>query len=364
MSNTLGLYIHIPFCRSKCPYCDFFSYCSSAEDRQVYVDKLCEAIANCGEYYSHKVVDTVYIGGGTPSVLESQQLVSILECVKSSFHCNTREVTVECNPSTASEELLRALAGAGVNRISLGLQSAVDSERKALGRLASVDTVRQVVSSANSVGISNISVDLMLGVPNQTSHSLRESLSACVDLGVQHISAYILKVEEGTVFAKRQAKLNLPSDEETADLYKLTVEELTKAGFNQYEVSNFAKPGFESQHNLKYWKLEDYLGIGPGAHSFVDGNRFYYPRSTEEFLAGCDPVVDGTGGDDSERVMLSLRLASGLNLSEIKDPKYRDRVAGELAKLSSTPLVQKTDTGFSLTSDGFLVSNSIISKLI
>ncbi|MBR6360310.1 MAG: radical SAM family heme chaperone HemW, partial [Clostridia bacterium] len=306
--KTVGLYVHIPFCRSKCPYCDFYSFFPRPETVDRYVEKVCADIKDSPYRF-----DTVYIGGGTPSFIGEERITSI---IKSADFTENAEITVECNPSdtgnTDKEFDFTALKNAGVNRISMGLQSAVDSERKSLGRKAGKDEVSRALERAMKSGIDNISLDLMLGIPGQSEKSLRESVDFCISSGAKHISAYILKIEDGTFFGKNRDRIILPDDDETADFYLAASGMLKSAGYKHYEISNFALPGFESRHNLKYWHSEEYLGLGPAAHSFIDGRRFYFDRDIEKYISGAAPVDDGEGGSEYEYIMLALRLSEGI----------------------------------------------------
>lgn len=360
MKKPIGLYIHVPFCRGKCPYCDFYSVNLTDGICEQYINKVCSALdEKCGAF------DTVYFGGGTPSLLGAGGIVKILSHVSATDGC---EVTVECNPSdTADGSFDFSLAAqAGVNRISLGLQSAVDSERKALGRRAGAADVESAVRLARQAGIDNISLDLMLGIPGQTQQSLQASVDFCAQLGASHISAYMLKIEPGTAFYGMQDSLDLPGEDAVCDLYLYCIDRLARHGYNQYEISNFALPGFESRHNLKYWRCEEYLGIGPAAHSFIDGRRYYYDRSLENFLNGCPPVQDGDGGSFEEYAMLALRLREGLIFE-----KARERFGSfplDIIKKAQAPrlegLVNITDKNISLTAKGFLLSNAVTGELI
>ena len=255
----------------------------------------------------------------------------------------------------------------GVNRISLGLQSAVDSERRILGRLSDRNQVENAVKAAQKVGFSNITLDVMLGVPNQTEKSLKETLDFCLYLGVPHISAYMLKLEENTHFYKMKHKYNFPDDDLTADLYLQMCEDLEKGGIMQYEISNFAKSGFESRHNLKYWHCEEYLGLGPSAHSFIDGKRFYFDRDFQSFMNGDSPIQDGLGGDFTEYAMLNLRLTEGLNEDKVMN-RFGHSIPDEIYEKSKIFIdngyMQKTDNGLSLTRKGFLISNTILSEIL
>ncbi|MCQ2463170.1 MAG: radical SAM family heme chaperone HemW [Clostridia bacterium] len=355
-----GLYIHAPFCKSKCPYCDFYSL-SDISLADEYTKKVIGLVAEGGRLF-----DTLYIGGGTPSVLGGERLQKIICAANLSENA---EITVECNPSSADEKLFTALAAAGVNRISMGLQSAVEEERKSLGRLSGRERAHEAVMQCRKAGIENISLDLMLGIPGQTLASLDESLDFCLSLGVPHISAYMLKIEEGTVFYKRECAgaLPLPGEDETCEMYLHTVKTLKKHGLYQYEISNFARPGMEGRHNLNYWDCGEYLGIGPAAHSFINGKRFYYESRIRDFLNGKPPVDDGTGGDFEEYVMLRLRLAEGLRENAVKERFHRSIPSEYYEKArfyASKGLVNIFDDGFALNENGFLLSNSVIGSFL
>lgn len=352
-----GLYIHIPFCKSICPYCDFYKVKASDELMEKYEEAVVSATASLGILYSSSVFDTIYFGGGTPSCMPGSSIASIIEALRSSFNISSDcEITVECNPSSPLKSFIPSVAAAGVNRISMGMQSAIDSERRSLGRMADCVRVNQALSICRSAGISNISLDLMLGVPGQTMSSLKTSLSYAINSGVPHVSAYMLKLEEGTVFYKRKDSLDLPSEDTVCDMYDMTCSYLEGAGLTQYEISNFGLP---SRHNLKYWKDVPYLGIGPGAHSCMDGKRFYYPSDVVGFIKGdLKCVPDGTSGSLEERVMLGLRLTSGIDfLDDIALSKIS-------ADLTLAPYVKISSGNLSLTHEGFLVSNIVIGKII
>ena len=358
-----GLYIHIPFCNGKCPYCDFYSVIPDAKTVDEYVSAICRKIDE-----SDLIYDTVYFGGGTPSLIGAKRIAEIMSHIKRTPDC---EATLECNPSdtgavnSAFDFLI--VAESGINRISMGLQSANDCERKVLGRRGGCDDVERAIKRARAAGIDNISLDLMLGIPNQNTESLKKSISFCKNSGVKHISAYILKIEEGTPFFRIKNTLNLPDEDETCDLYLYAVSELEKAGFSQYEISNFSVQGYESKHNLKYWRCKEYLGIGASAHSFFNGKRFYYERSIDGFINGTPPVGDGFGGDEEEYILLALRLTEGLIFDEFEKRFGRridDIIIKKAKEFEKQGLVKVTNNNISLTAEGFLVSNSIIGELI
>lgn len=366
MSNSIGLYIHIPFCKHKCPYCDFFSGNADENAFDNYVIELKDKI----KYWSEKAkrdVATVYFGGGTPSVLGADRLCDILDFIKSNFNIqNNAEITVEVNPDSAKTIDFEKMYACGFNRISMGMQTAVEDELRLLGRIHSIDDAKTSVERAKSAGFNNISLDLMMGIPNQTIESLEKSISFCADCKVTHISSYILKIEENTPFYKVQNKLKLADDDMQAEMYLRAVEMLDSLGYKQYEISNFAKHGYESRHNTNYWRCGEYIGIGPSAHSFFEGKRFFYSRSMDDFNNN-KLSFEGTGGDEEEFIMLSLRLKSGLNYSEFEEkfgytlPSYIIKKAKEYEKYGYTNV---TDKSISFTPKGFLVSNSIISELI
>lgn len=339
-----GLYFHIPFCKSKCPYCDFYSVKFDEASAQQYVQEICDEIK---QYQG--IFDTVYFGGGTPSILPPELIGKILDCARAQFEISDdAEITVECNPSKDLSEDFKKYASYGVNRISVGMQSAVDSERFALGRAAGRNEVERTINYARQSGIENISLDLMLGTPKQTIESLDYSFDFIKSVGVPHVSAYMLKIEEGTKFFQMRDRLVLPDDDTVGEMYLKTVDTLASFGIKQYEISNFAVPGFESRHNTKYWTLTPYLGIGKSAHSFWGGKRFFYDIEWNK-------IDDGTGGDKEEQIMLGLRLAKGIDKSLV------DRDFAEFVKMG---YVADLGERIALTPKGMLVSNTIINYII
>lgn len=339
-----GLYIHIPFCFSKCPYCDFYStkYTPTA------ADAFAEKLGGQMQDYTGSF-DTVYFGGGTPSILEPQVLTGILQAVRDHFAIDpAAEITVECNPSKDLTGDMEQYAAAGINRVSIGMQSAVDRERFALGRRAGSGEVARTVAAAKAAGITNISLDVMLGTPKQTLDSLEETFAFIARMQVTHISAYLLKIEPGTPFDRLQAKLALPEEDTVCQMYLQTVERLGQLGFAQYEISNFARPGYESRHNLKYWLLEPYLGLGPSAHSLWNGRRFYFDR---------DWIWqdEGPGGDREEQILLGLRLNRGIP---------EDWLTRDPASYIAGGFMRRANGRIALTPRGMLVSNTILAELL
>lgn len=312
--------------------------------------------------------DTLYLGGGTPSVLSGEELYKIITAARERFSISENaEITVECNPNSDIESILPFLIKAGANRISLGLQSAVDKERRALGRQSDKKRVAEVIELLKANGITNISLDVMLGIPYQTEESLRETLDFVIESGVPHISAYMLKIEEGTHFYKCYDKYDFPDEDKTLAFYNQCADTLENAGFIHYEISNFAKKGFESKHNTKYWELENYLGLGPGAHSYVNGKRFCFESDTKSFIDGEKAIFDSEGGDAEEYIMLKLRLKKGLSLSELQrlyGNKPLIKIKEKAPFLKEQGLVEFDGERLSLTRDGYLLSNSVICELI
>ncbi len=361
-----GVYIHVPFCDGKCPYCDFYSLRGDDALLERYTARLCQRIlAWEGEDVS---AETVYFGGGTPNLLGAPRLARVLQAVARRFAPGAAaEVTLEANPTHVDRAFFQQARQAGFNRLSLGLQSANEEELRLLGRAHSPADAARAVEDARAAGFENISLDLMLALPGSTAQTLGQSIEFAAGLGVEHLSAYLLKVEEGTPFAVRKVQ---PLEEDAAaGQYLFLVEELAKRGYEQYEISNFARPGRESRHNLIYWHDEEYLGFGPAAHSFFRGRRFYWPRDLEGFLQGNPPVEDGAGGDFEEFAMLGLRLTEGLTRARCVERfgeaggAQLDRLM-ERAKRLPRELVRLEPDRLALTPRGFLVSNGVLGELL
>ncbi len=368
-----GIYIHIPFCKSKCPYCDFHSGVCRNSVKEKYVEAIIDEIKTLRrtrKFIPNGIenIDTLYLGGGTPSLLSGDELFEIISTAERCFNIQQgAEITVECNPGSPIEELIPCFKKCGVNRISLGMQSAVDKERKQLGRISDKKRIKDIICALKSNGINNISLDVMLGIPDQTLISLKETLDFCIECDVPHISAYILKIEEGTFFFRNKERYSFPNEDEVCDLYEFCCEYLEKSGFSHYEISNFAKPGFESRHNTKYWELENYLGIGAAAHSFIDGKRFCFPADTQGFIDSNEPVFDTFGGDFEEYIMLRLRLKEGLSLEKLTSLYSEvniDNIKNKIPILEKQELIVFRDNIISLTTKGMLLSNYVIGEII
>lgn len=364
--KPIGLYLHIPFCDGKCAYCNFFSQRAGNDDLDIYTDHLQKSIRAWSKRIQRKV-DTVYFGGGTPSLLGHDRLIAILKTVFECFSVmDDAEITVEVNPSSTDELDFAAMKTAGFNRLSIGLQSANENELRILGRRHSVADAERPVKRAQGAGFDNISLDVMLAIPEQTPESLSKTLEFCASCGVQHISSYILKVEPGTAFWKRREALPLFSDEKQAEFYEQTVEKLTELGYRQYEISNFSHTSFESRHNLHYWHDEEYLGLGPSAHSFINGKRFYYDSDFQAFYDD-QTEFESRGGDPEEYIMLALRLTEGLIFEKYRErfgEEPNGRIINSAKVLSKNGLCTVDEEGIRLSVKGFLVSNAVIGYLL
>lgn len=356
MNKPRGLYIHVPFCLSKCPYCDFYSERYSRSLAEEYK----KAVQRNLSFYDD-VFDTVYFGGGTP-ILLSREIREIMNNVN---HTEKAEITVEANPCVCDAKRLEELLESGVNRLSIGVQSLNDRELAFLGRRHTAEQAVKAINCSHLAGFRNISADLMLGLSGQTKASVQQSVEALASLPITHVSAYLLKIESGTPFAAK--KLDLPDDDESAELYLFTAELLEELGFSQYEISNFARDGFTSQHNLHYWHCDEYLGVGPAAHSYYNGKRFCTQRSLDDFINSerqAITVTDSDAGSFEEYAMLALRLTEGLKFADCSSfGTDVNELVGRCRKIPAE-YVAITDSGISLTRAGFLVSNAVIGKIL
>lgn len=359
---SLGLYCHIPYCFSKCRYCDFYSDPGQRGVPDAYVDALLREL----ERFSPDAPlhpDTFYFGGGTPSLLTPAQVSRILEAAQP---LPGAEITLEANPETVTEETLAGFRAAGVNRISFGVQSARDTQLRTLGRPHTAKQARAAFAAARKAGFENISGDIMLALPGYTQAEFDETLELIESGGATHISSYLLKIEPDSAFGRKPPE-GLPSPDEAADFYLYAVEQLEHHGYRQYEISNFAKPGFEGRHNLIYWDCGDYLGLGPAAHSCMGGKRFYYPADTAAFVQDdAAPVMDGGCGAE-DYLILQLRLRKGLSLSEYAARYGRQFSTRQLAFVQNcvkNGYAEFDGETLALTPAGLIVQNSILAELL
>ncbi|MDR0943284.1 MAG: radical SAM family heme chaperone HemW [Ruminococcus sp.] len=338
--KKIGLYVHVPFCVRKCGYCDFYSI----TELSLIDDYVKAVIRNIKDYQ----YDTVYFGGGTPSMLTASQIGRIIEAASP---VSDAEITIECNPQSSGGDYFRELRDTGVNRLSIGLQSFDDETLRKLGRLHDSQTAVQTVFEAHDAGYENISIDLMLGVSN-----IRPDFDTINNLPIKHVSAYILKIEDNTPFGNDKT-LSFPDEDEVCDEYLETVKKLD---FPQYEISNFAKIGYECKHNLKYWNCEEYFGIGPAAHSYLNGKRFAVLRDIKSFInSQLQPtyITDENPGGIDEKLMLGLRLTQkGINVADCKSEN--------LQRYIDAGMLRRSENIITLTPRGALISNSIITDLL
>ena len=375
--NPLGIYIHIPFCIAKCRYCDFYSVGYNGSLAPQYIDAVISQLSDFGKDGERREVDTVYFGGGTPSLLEERDVARVVDAVSRQMDISKNcEITLELNPETATPQKLRNLKQAGINRLSIGVQTTDEKTLGVLGRRHSAGQAVRAIETADQAGFENISADIMLALPDETENTLAKTLDDLTSLPLGHLSAYMLKIADGTPFGKEMPD-GIPDDTEQAELYEYCCEYLTEKGFGQYEISNFARPGLESQHNLKYWNCDDYLGLGAAAHSNIGAKRYSFPRDIGKFIetygkkeksGGWEAALDFEGDVSAEDyIMLRLRTTEGLDLEELYS-KYKYKLG-----IQKQALIERYQRGgflreegnvIALTVKGMLVSNAIIVDLI
>lgn len=365
--KPLGIYVHIPFCKSKCEYCDFYSLGGSRDRRTTdqYLQALADHIRETGRLAPDYTVDTVYFGGGTPSFFGAENLEKILDELQKRFHFGADpEITLEANPDSAQDiSALRQLHDAGFDRLSLGMQSADDAELRRIGRVHTHAQTVRAVENARAAGFDNLSLDLIYGLPEQTMTRWQANLDAALALAPEHLSCYGLKVEEGTPLFARRERFTLPDDDAQADMYLSAVGLLARRGYEQYEISNFCRPGRASRHNSRYWTLAEYLGFGPGAHSDFGGERFALARDLDAYLAGHTDYSERSAPSarerETERVMLALRTTRGVAADTL--PEAARRI---LRNCEAHGLAHLSGGFYALTPRGFLVSNAILVDLL
>ena len=375
MERMLGIYIHIPFCASKCSYCDFYSLAGHESKMDKYHSALIKHIEETAPQMAPYYIDTIYFGGGTPSFYGAKRICEIFNTLKRTAKVlKTAEVTVEMNPDSVTQNDLKMLRAEGVNRISLGVQSANDDILKLIGRRHTFKQAEQAVKMAKAEGFDNISIDLIYGLPSQTKNDWADTLSKSIALRPSHFSCYGLKIEDGTPICKYRGSPFLPDDDEQADMYLYMTDILEHYGYPQYEISNFSLPSKESKHNLKYWRLDDYMGFGPGAHSCVDGLRYSYVRDLDKYIDsvfGNSDIIDEYEKTDrldkaAEYIMLGMRTVRGISRDEY-NAVYRsgfDRIEYLLSEYEKKGWATLKGQRWSFTSAGFLLSNILIGTLL
>ena len=378
--NTLSIYVHIPFCNSKCAYCSFVSMVGTEDDKKRYFDDLVAEIKmqskNYKNFYS---VSSIYIGGGTPSCLDMYFIRDLLSCIYKNFSVkNTAEITIEINPGSVDKNKIREYILSGVNRFSIGLQSINPKILKSMGRTHTALDFEKAITIIREFGIKNISADMIIGYPNQTLADVRETLNFLIQRQIPHISVYMLQVENGTKLKKMvdNNSVALPEEETVVNMYNFISDTLEAKGYKRYELSNFAIPTFESYHNQVYWNRKDYLGVGLAAHSYINGTRFSNTENLNTYATMIEkknqiPTVMSKTLTQEEKkeemIMLSLRTANGLNLDEYKsefDENFLAKKKFTISKLIEGKfLILTKDNRLVCTSKGFLVLNQIILKL-
>ncbi|SFS82491.1 radical SAM family heme chaperone HemW [Marininema halotolerans] len=378
IESPRSIYIHIPFCSHKCHYCDFTAYVVGGQPVDEYLDALDEEMAWTVQETPPETIDTIFIGGGTPTVLDVKQMERLLRSIRRYFPnwSDQMEYTVEANPGTTEKEKLAVMMAGGVNRISFGAQTFRSDLLSNIGRVHSVADIGQSVETARQVGIDNISLDLMFGLPQQSVADMEEAIREGLALKPEHFSVYSLKVEEGTVFHTKllQGKLPLPSEEDELMMYQLTRERLQTAGYSQYEVSNFAHPGKESRHNATYWKNNAYYGLGAGAHGYTRGVRHVNVKGVGEYIRRCAkgrPIAETLDVSRMEamenEMILGLRLAEGVQEAHFYD-RFGiplDGVFGKvLTQLQNKNLLENEMGRWFLTEKGLLFGNDVFSAFL
>jgi putative oxygen-independent coproporphyrinogen III oxidase len=388
--QSLGIYIQVPFCQTRCTYCNFHTGVVSSGRFAPYVEAVAREISGYRALYKSAgvsllpesgpgLVDTVYIGGGTPSLLDPALLSGMLLAIRATFPCKWREVTLEADPETVTRDKANAWASAGINRISFGVQSFIDAELLAAGRMHRRDDVYRAESILQNAGITNISFDLIAGLPHQTDKSWSQSLAELVALSPEHVSVYLLEVDEGSRLGKevlsggtRYSRAALPSEDEMAEFYESAITALASVGYHHYEISNWAKPGFESAHNLKYWRREPYLGFGAGAHSFSGSQRWANAHDAAVYVQSIsaanrlpieqlEAVTEAQALD--EELFLGLRQLEGINLKKI-ERDYGVELGGKIVPLERAGLIEREGDTIRLAPGKLSISNEAFIHLL
>ncbi|MGU8500772.1 radical SAM family heme chaperone HemW [Clostridium perfringens] len=375
--DKISLYIHIPFCAQKCLYCDFPSFARKDHLRKAYIEALNKEIINLREKHNNLEINTIFIGGGTPSVLESNELECLLKEIAKLNMAKDIEYSMECNPGNLTEEKLEVMKKYGVNRISMGLQAKQNNLLKGLGRIHNYKTFKENFLLAKKVGFNNINVDLMFGLPNQRLNEWEETLREIISLEPAHISAYSLIIEEGTAFYNlyENDKLKLPTEEEERKMYHLAKKILEENGFNQYEISNYAKEGKECRHNLAYWNMDNWIGVGSAAASYINGKRIKNISSVEEYInsinekgEAVEEIINNSKNDNMEEFMfMGLRKINGIDENEFKkrfSMNINDVYGEILNKYIDEGLLIRDSGRIFLSEKGIEISNIIMADFL
>jgi putative oxygen-independent coproporphyrinogen III oxidase len=373
-----ALYVHIPFCTNKCHYCDFNSYILKGQPVMDYLDALEREMEQTVKLIPPGEIQTIFVGGGTPTVLLPDQMESFLKRVHTYFPNKSAELefSMEANPGTTDKEKLQAMKEGGVNRISFGVQSFDNALLEGIGRIHNTDDVYRSIENARQVGFTNMSIDLMFGLPNQTVAAMNDSLDKALALGLPHYSIYGLKVEENTLFHNLYQKnlLPLPDEDDELDMFLLIMKRLKEAGYSQYEISNFAKPGKESRHNSMYWLNRSYYGLGAGAHGYMHGNRHVNIKGVQAYIDATQqgrPLLEEYAISEQEAIedfmMVGLRLLSGVKRTDFRRQFGLELEAvfgSHLNKLMDQKLLAATEDGYRLTEQGVLLGNEVFGEFL
>ena len=372
--KNISLYVHIPFCKQKCFYCDFKSYAGIEELENDYIDALILEIRNKCKGY---LIKTLFIGGGTPSYLSENNLSKLLKELNKLSFLDDAEKTIECNPGTLSDEKIKIIKENNMNRISMGLQTTKNNLLKNIGRIHTIEEFKANYKRVRELGIENINIDIMFGLPNQSLEDYKETLEDIVKLNPEHISAYSLIIEEGTYFYKlyEENKLNVPNEDDERRMYEITKEILEDNNYKQYEISNYAKEGRECRHNKVYWELDEYIGVGVSASSFIDEKRIKNIDNIKEYIERINSNIDVSESivanslkeDMEEFMFLGLRMIEGVSIDKFKDKFSKDinDVYGEIInKNKKLDLLDEKNGRIYLTDKGIEVSNWVMSEFI
>lgn len=376
--ENMGMYVHIPFCTKKCDYCDFVSYSMNDNAQQEYLDALFLEIDRVKDKFKYCTFDSLYIGGGTPSIVFDGFILQLSRKLHSSFHfVRGTEFTIEVNPSSFNRKKFMEYLQAGVNRISIGVQCLDPKLLSEYGRIQSIDNIDQTFEILNDCEYENVSSDVMIGLPHQTVEDVKETLTYLIENRVKHISVYTLQVEKHTKLYEnvKRKKIRLPKDKKVNEVYAMAKDMLQSAGYLRYEVSNFARPGFQSRHNMKYWNEVDYLGLGASAHSYIEGYRYHNTDRLDVYIEnlkeGKSPVHSkeyiANEIAREERIMLSLRTTRGLDLNKFKQDFKENLLqtkAEEIKKLQSVGIIEIENGFLRITEPNFSILNSIVVELM
>lgn len=373
-----AVYLHIPFCTNKCHYCDFNSYILKGQPVMDYLDALEREMEQTVQAVPPGEIETIYVGGGTPTVLTPEQMESFLRRVRACFPLWSPqlEFTMEANPGTTDPDKLQAMKDGGVNRISFGVQSFDNELLERIGRIHNTDDVYRSLENARAIGFANLSIDLMFGLPKQTREVMEDTLRKALALDLTHYSIYSLKVEENTLFHAlyERGELPLPEEEEEVAMFALIMERLKSAGYGQYEISNFAKPGYESRHNSMYWRNQSYYGLGAGAHGYVRGRRYVNIKGVQPYIDATRkgrPLLETSEVGEEEAMedfmMVGLRLLQGVRKADFTEQfgrQLEDVFGGVLDKLCGQGLLDASPEGYKLSARGIWLGNEVFGEFL